>query len=98
MRALSYRHDVIAVLLQSQHDSELPSAGIVEFFDAESAAHTLVDTGSQRVREKLLEMEARRVEKLRASCTASQANCMQLKDDVLKPLSELMQLRVARVR
>lgn len=51
LRAISRRHDVIAVRVREPVDSELPSAGIVRLRDAESGRIVEVDSSNARVRQ-----------------------------------------------
>jgi uncharacterized protein (DUF58 family) len=53
-RALSIagrRHDVIAVHMSDRRETGLPSVGLVEFEDAETGAHLVVNTSDTRFRE-----------------------------------------------
>jgi uncharacterized protein (DUF58 family) len=53
-RALSVtgrRHDVVAIHLRDARESELPSIGYIEFEDAESGEHVLVNTSDSGFRE-----------------------------------------------
>jgi len=45
------RHDLIAVRLIDPREREIPSAGLVEFCDAETGQHVLVDTGQPEFRQ-----------------------------------------------
>jgi uncharacterized protein (DUF58 family) len=56
------RDDVIAVVLDDPREWSLPSIGLVEFQDAETAEHVVLDTSSQRVRRAFAQRteEARR--------------------------------------
>lgn len=51
MSVAAKRHDLIAVRLIDPRERALPDAGLVEFVDAESDWHVLVDTGAPEYRE-----------------------------------------------
>lgn len=51
LRAVSRRHDTIAVHLVDPREMELPSMGLVELTDSETGQNIVVDTGSARVRD-----------------------------------------------
>ncbi len=98
LRSLSLRHDFIAVLLQDRLDSVLPSAGIVEFSDAESADRVLIDTGNQQTLQSLEILQAERIEQLRSMLNSCRADLICITDNILAPLAELMSKRTARQR
>jgi uncharacterized protein (DUF58 family) len=62
LKMANRRHDVIAVVLDDPREWSLPSIGLVEFQDAETAEHVVLDTSSQRVRRAFAQRteEARR--------------------------------------
>ncbi len=47
LRLLSYRHDVIAVILRDRRDYYVPSVGYVPFYDAESGRTLWLDTSDR---------------------------------------------------
>ena len=55
LRILAKRHDVVAVHLQDLREQELPKIGLVEFTDAETGEHLLLDTSSAHTREMFAE-------------------------------------------
>ncbi len=74
LRALSRRHQVIALVLVDPIDLELPAGGLVSFRLAEGGSTALVDTGSEEVRRRYAEEAnsrvARRHEQLEAAAVA----------------------------
>jgi uncharacterized protein (DUF58 family) len=64
LRALSYRHDVVAIELGDRHDAALPAGGLVEIVDAETGERVVVDASSRMVRrayaERVAEAQIRR--------------------------------------
>ena len=98
LRALACRHDVICALTLPDGSELLPRAGLVQFLDAESGRLMTVDTGNRRAREEFRRAEAHRIEELRKSCRASQAELIELGPRVLESLARLMARRTARLR
>lgn len=97
LKALSLRHDVIAVLL-GEKDTELNSCGIVQYVDAESGARIQLDTSSKRVREHYKKLEFGRRKKLLELFRNCAVDQIEIRDLVLKPLLDLMRQRTARCR
>ena len=63
LRALSRRHDVVAVYLQDPREEELPSVGLLELTDAETGETVLLDTSDAGTRKRFArESYARRAE------------------------------------
>ena len=60
LRALSRRHDTVAVHLLDPREIELPPVGLLELTDAETMENMVVDTGSRRVRDAFAEEAADR--------------------------------------
>ena len=50
LRAVSRRHDTIAVQMIDPAEEDLPDVGLMEITDAETGEHLLIDTGSEQVR------------------------------------------------
>ena len=49
LRLLARRHELVAVRLRDQRESDLPDIGIVRFEDPETGAQLTVDTGDARL-------------------------------------------------
>lgn len=93
---LSHRHDLIGVLLEDQLDSELLSAGLVQFTDAESGKQITIDSGSERVRSALVRRQEQRRAELKVAFQSHGASLISIRDSVTKPLEELMTQRTVR--
>jgi uncharacterized protein (DUF58 family) len=52
LRIANKRHDVIAISLNDERETEMPNIGIVELMDAETGECMLVDTGDAETRKK----------------------------------------------
>lgn len=98
LRYLSISHDLVCVALVDIQDRELPSVGIVEFVDAESGERILFDTSQRRARETLQRMQLERLEELNTLCKRLGADLIRVDENPLRPLAELMQRRMARLR
>lgn len=64
LRALSLRHDTIAIQLSDPREEELPPVGLVTLTDAETGESVLVDTRSKNAREVFAEHNRKRQEQL----------------------------------
>ena len=54
LRAVSSRHDTIAVHLHDPREEELPAVGLLDLTDAETGETITLDTGSSRLREQYM--------------------------------------------
>ena len=97
LKSLSLRHDVVCVMLEDSFDSELPKAGLVEFTDAESGKKILLDTGSSHVRNRLNEIHNMRINKWKEICKTCGTDSIIISDNSLRPLTQLMHQRAARL-
>ena len=98
LRALTFTHDVILLLLDQSPEEELPSAGLVEFVDAESVRRVLVDTSSQSGRQMLRRIYEQRIDAIRRTCERVGVDLLRVSGNPLAPLAELMRRRTARMR
>ena len=60
LKQLNKKHDVIAVHLYDQRETEIPDVGLIELEDEESGEQILVDTSSEEFRKKYAELVASR--------------------------------------
>jgi uncharacterized protein (DUF58 family) len=60
------RHDLIGIVTRDPREMEWPSAGIIEWQDAETGRRFLVDTADRRTRERLGQQQAARREETMA--------------------------------
>lgn len=63
LKVLGQKHDVIAIQLKDPLEVALPSAGLVELYDAEKESSVLIDSSSKRVRKAFELSELNRLEK-----------------------------------
>lgn len=98
LRYLAYRHDLIGVLIEDDLDYRLPSAGIIEFTDAETGQRTLVDTATKSIRTALEYQQQTRVASLRKIFQSAGADFIVINKSLLEPLTTLMQQRTRRLR
>ncbi|MCX7006864.1 MAG: DUF58 domain-containing protein, partial [Kiritimatiellaeota bacterium] len=59
LRVSAARHDLVAVVAADRGEHEWPAAGLVEWRDAETGRHQLVDTSDARVRRALAGAQAK---------------------------------------
>ena len=97
LKRLSYKHDVIAVMLEDSPQTQLPRAGLVEYTDAETGELFTLDTGSPFARKRFHAAQKKHREDVIAVCTSSQADFMAINDNVLQPLMQLMKKRASRI-
>jgi len=98
LRALSRRHDVIALVLVDPADLELPDLGIVRFAPAEGAPPRLLDTGSAAVREQYAQAAQARValrHRLLAAAGVDEVE-LRLDEDLVAPVARYFRLRARR--
>lgn len=81
LRALTHRHDVIAVEVTDPRELTLADVGLVAVQDPESGRRRLVDTSDRAVRERYAERAARRRAELAARLSAAGADHLPLSTD-----------------
>jgi uncharacterized protein (DUF58 family) len=98
LRAVSRRHDTIAINLYDPREQEMPDVGLVELRDPERGTTTVVDTGSKQVR-KIFAREARlRREALEAIFREAQVDAVFIstREGYLDPLVRFFKNRIKR--
>jgi uncharacterized protein (DUF58 family) len=97
-RAISRRHEVVALRLVEPREEELPDAGLIALEDAESGARRFVDSSSRRVRDAYAKAAQGRRAAFRRWCADAGANGFEIStaDDPLGPLLRYFQGRAAR--
>ncbi|GAC1331745.1 MAG: DUF58 domain-containing protein [Candidatus Dormibacteria bacterium] len=78
LRALSLRHDVVAVKVSDPRESELPAIGIVTFEDPETGRQLEVDTGSRRLRERYRDAAVEKRTRLLGDLRAARAQVLEV--------------------
>jgi len=81
MRALTSRHDVIAVQVSDLRESELPDVGLISVVDPESGRRRLVDTSDREVRTRYAGLATRKQEQLTARLKSIGADHVVLRTD-----------------
>ena len=51
LKLANKKHDVVALQIYDQRETELPDAGLIRLNDSETGESLLVDTGSRKIRE-----------------------------------------------
>ena len=98
LKSLCARHDVILSAIIDDIEMELPRVGIVEFEDAESGERIVIDTSSLDARYALRKLQRRRLMSVMEPAQLAGADFMVIKSNPIRPLSDLMKIRVARYR
>jgi uncharacterized protein (DUF58 family) len=84
------RHDVIAVPVRDRAEISMPSAGLIEFFDAETGETMLIDTSSRSFRKQYGSKSASRFAELKNLFRMIKVDCISISTD--KPyINELVQ-------
>ncbi len=84
------RHDVIAVPVRDRAEISMPSAGLIEFFDAETGETMLIDTSSRSFRKQYGSKSASRFAELKNIFRMINVDCISISTD--KPyINELVQ-------
>jgi uncharacterized protein (DUF58 family) len=81
LRALSQRHEVIAVEVIDLREIELPDVGLISVVDPETGRRRLVDTSAIAVRERYGQLAERRRAELAASLKSCGADHLTLRTD-----------------
>jgi uncharacterized protein (DUF58 family) len=98
LRALSGRHDVVAIHLSDPREEELPAAGLLTLRDAETGQPILVDTSSRRVREAFAQRAAERRRATEAALRSARVDTIAVRtdEDYVEPLVAFFRRRNRR--
>jgi uncharacterized protein (DUF58 family) len=87
---INRRHDVIAVPVRDRAEISMPSAGLIEFFDAETGETMLIDTSSKNFRKQYGSKSASRFAELKNMFRMINVDCININTD--KPyINDLVQ-------
>ncbi|MGE0877690.1 MAG: DUF58 domain-containing protein [Acidimicrobiia bacterium] len=81
LRALSHRHDVLAVEIVDPRELELPDVGVISLIDPETGRHRTVSTANAKLRARYAEAAARQRNEIRERLRRSGAAHLQLRTD-----------------
>ena len=98
LRAVSRRHDTIAVHLEDPREMSLPAVGLLELTDAESGETTVVDTSSASVRNLYSAGAKDRHEEVTAALLRSRVDRIPIRtdEDYVQPLIQFFRYRNKR--
>ncbi len=98
LRALSRRHDVIALTLVDPADLEIPDLGIVRFTPAEGGPSRLLDTSSASVRREYAEAAQQRIAARRQLLAIAGVDEVELRldQDLVAPIARYFRFRAMR--
>ncbi|MEM1043457.1 MAG: DUF58 domain-containing protein [Bacteroidota bacterium] len=88
LRALSARHDVVAVHLRDPREVALPNVGLLTLRDAESGRPVLVDTGSRAAREAFARQAEARQAEIETALRSARVDTVRVQtdEDYVEPL------------
>lgn len=98
LKTLGLRHDVILVGLLDEVELRLPRAGLVSFQDPEQGDTVVIDTSDPRAPETLKKFQSRRMATLSALSQQAGTDFILVHDNPVRPLVELLQARIRRIR
>ena len=78
MRALSLRHEIVAVRISDPREGEIPNVGVVALEDPETGAQLEVDTSDRRLRERYREAAAEQRRRLLGELRRAEASVLEL--------------------
>jgi len=81
LRALSARHEVLAVEIVDRRELELPDVGIVDLIDPETGARREVNTGNARTRQRFAEAAAAQRAEITRRIRSADADHLLLRTD-----------------
>ena len=94
------RHDVIAIRMSDRRELELPPVGYVEFEDAESGEHALVNTSDRRFRAAFRANAERARHSLEETFRKTKVDVIEVRtrDPYVEPLMRFFRERAKRFR
>ena len=98
MSVVSRRHDLIAIYMIGPREMHVPSAGLVELYDAEPGRSAVIDTGSDRIRREYDRANEARRHRLRESLLATNVDHIEIQtdQDYVRELVRFFQTRERR--
>jgi len=98
LRIANRKHDLVALWVSDQAETELPPVGLVNVQDSETGQLACVDTGSSRVRNAFSEAFRRRMEAMEDSLSRMGVDYTRLltHKDYIKPLMLLFKKRAGK--
>ncbi|MDA0657201.1 MAG: DUF58 domain-containing protein [Planctomycetota bacterium] len=94
------RHDVVAISVSDPREWELPSCGIVDMIDPETAMPISVDTSSIRVREAFARQNQHRLARLQDDLRTAGIDLVSIdiRQSIVEPLASFFRMRERRMR
>jgi uncharacterized protein (DUF58 family) len=95
LRIANKRHDLVALNIYDERETQLPKAGMIRLQDAESGKIIWVDTGSRRIRERYAEGWRKGQEKFRDLMLRTGIDSAHIRtdEDYVRPLMNLLKRR-----
>ena len=95
LRLTRKRHDLIAIKISDHAEKELPNAGFIRFFNAETGETSWVNSGSEEVRNQFEALFNEREKAITTNFKRSGIDCVSLttQSDFIPPLVQLFKRR-----
>jgi uncharacterized protein (DUF58 family) len=95
LRIANKRHDLVALNIYDERETQLPKAGMIRLQDAESDKIIWVDTGSRRIRERYAEGWRKGQERFRDLMLRTGIDSAHIRtdEDYVRPLMNLLKRR-----
>ncbi len=98
LRIASRKHDIGAIRIYDQRETELPNIGLIKIVDAESGREKWIDTADFRVRENYKQHYIKQSINSQSIFRSAGVDTVDIntKDDYVKPLIKLFKMRESR--
>jgi uncharacterized protein (DUF58 family) len=98
LRIARRKHDIIPIVIQDRHETQLPNVGLIRLRDAETGVEVVVDTASRRNRRRFSQVQQQWADNRRALFRRLQLDSIELftGDDPVEPLRRYFHQRELR--
>jgi uncharacterized protein (DUF58 family) len=100
MKAIAFRHDLIAIPIADPREGSLPDIGLLQMEDAESGESVMLDTSSRSVRSGFARWWNKRLERINQTLVSCGVDRIPLRagEDYVKPIVRFFLAREKRFR
>ncbi len=98
LRITNQKHDLVSIIVNDEHEDELPNLGLIPLRDSESNREILVDTSNQKVRNTFREKRLKHKEELSAKLLKMKIDSVEVQTNqsYVQPLMNFFLRRVNR--
>jgi len=98
LRIASRKHDIAAIRIFDQRETEIPNVGLIKVLDAESGKEQWIDTSDYRVRDNYRKHYIQQAQINRSIFNSAGVDTVEIntQDDYVKPLIKLFKMRESR--